>query len=269
MHSSSTLLFLSGFGLVVSSQVFNMAVYNHLSLVRRDGSIAYQPEVAVCKEGMNSCEEACGPGFEQCPVGPGGGGKDEAHCVNRLLNESCCTDGHGQSCAAGFYCTVDSTGNNICCPEGQDLSACAKEQKVAGQLQYATSTPSSSSAPPPPPPTTTPVPMPAAPPTTTTMMAATTMMKNTTPLSSYQLVNTTTIASTIYLSPVSSSVVGCSTPPFGPVNSTVAKSTLASQAPFAAAPPSSPTGLTSRAAVAHAPFGASMLLVAAALFALL
>ncbi|RCI09353.1 hypothetical protein L249_3745 [Ophiocordyceps polyrhachis-furcata BCC 54312] len=265
MHPSSTLVLLSALGLVASSQVFNMAVYsNRLSLARRDGSSAYQPEVAVCKEGMNSCEEACGAGFEQCPGAKG----DEAHCVNRLRNESCCMGGHGQSCAAGFYCTVDNTGNNICCPEGQDLSACANEQKVAGQLQYATSTPPSSTppTPPPPPPTTTPVPTPAAP-TTTMMMASTTMMKNTTPLSTYQLVNTTTIASTIYLSPISSSA-SCTTPPFGALNSTVAKSTLASQAPFAAAPPQSPTGLTSRA-VAHAPVGASMLVVVAALFALL
>ncbi|RDA96223.1 hypothetical protein CP533_1721 [Ophiocordyceps camponoti-saundersi (nom. inval.)] len=256
-----TLLLVSGFGFVASAQVFHMAVYNPL-IRREDGSAAYQPELAMCKEGMNSCEEACGEGFVQCPVS--GGGKDQAHCADRLRGESCCMGGHGQSCAAGFYCTVDTTGNNFCCPQGQDLSTCQHEQKVAGQLQYATSTPSSAS---PPPPTST-TPSTSIPPQDTTTAMTT---KATTSSFNLPLVNNiTTIASTIYLSPVSSSV-GCSTPPFASLNATVAKSVLPSQAPFTAAPPSSSStaGLTSRAVVNHAPVGASMLLVVAALFALL
>ncbi|PFH57190.1 hypothetical protein XA68_15401 [Ophiocordyceps unilateralis] len=260
MHVSSTLAFA---GVATASfQLYHMAVSPNGGLVRR-GNGAYQPEIATCQSG-NSCAEACGEGFELCPAT--GAAADEAHCVNRLQHETCCTGGTGHSCAAGFYCTINKAGQNICCPEGQDLAACAAEQKVAGELKLATST----SAPPPPPP----------PPTTTTstttkstkMMALTTSMTpvvTTTPLSSFKaLVNTTTVASTIYVSPLSST--GCSTAPWPALNATVPHTALASQAPFATAQPSSNPTTALGVSAAGAGAGVSyLLLVVTALVALL
>ena len=57
-------------------------------LARRD-TLGYQPEEKVCGAG-NSCDEACGAGFQQC------GSSDAAiHCFNPEAAQSCCGDVNG------------------------------------------------------------------------------------------------------------------------------------------------------------------------------
>lgn len=59
------------------------------SLMRRDTN-GYKPDQKQCKAG-NTCAEACGAGYAQCP----GGKPDVAHCFNQGAGESCCTDNSG------------------------------------------------------------------------------------------------------------------------------------------------------------------------------
>lgn len=59
------------------------------SLMRRNSN-GYKPDQKQCKAG-NTCAEACGPTFAQCP----GGKPDVAHCFNAAAGESCCTDNSG------------------------------------------------------------------------------------------------------------------------------------------------------------------------------
>lgn len=228
MHVTSTLA-LAG----VASAAFNMAVYPSNPLFRR-GAGAYQPEMATCREG-NSCAEACGEGFEQCSAGVGGG---EAHCVNARARESCCTAGAGHSCADGFLCTVDEAFANFCCPDEQSLSECGQEQGVKGKLQYATgSTPPTTST------ATTPTTTPPPPPSQPSTSAFTPTL------------NTTTMASTIYVSPLTSICTTAPLPsaPYSPPNATTANPLLpSSQAPLATVPaaPAPAVDVTSAAAVA-------------------
>ncbi|KAG5926267.1 hypothetical protein E4U42_003483 [Claviceps africana] len=96
------------------------------SLMRRDDG-GYKPDQKQCKAG-NTCAEACGAGFDQCP----GGQPDIAHCFNPTVGQSCCTDNSGNSCDAGFYCTHDARKQTWCCPHELDLAACAAAFKVDG-----------------------------------------------------------------------------------------------------------------------------------------
>ncbi|KAG5987627.1 hypothetical protein E4U43_004999 [Claviceps pusilla] len=96
------------------------------SLMRRDNG-GYQPNQKHCKAG-NTCAEACGAGFDQCP----GGQADIAHCFNPGAGQSCCTDNSGNSCEPGFYCTHDDKMQTMCCPHDLDLAACAAAFHVPG-----------------------------------------------------------------------------------------------------------------------------------------
>jgi hypothetical protein len=116
-----------------------------MSLMRRDTS-GYQPEETQCHEG-NTCAEACGDGFTQCPSTD-----DAIHCFNPAAAQSCCSDGSGNSCDAGYYCTHDTSLETWCCPDSMDLAACAAAYSVTGGLETpepTTSTPTSTSTPPP------------------------------------------------------------------------------------------------------------------------
>lgn len=61
------------------------------SLMRR-ATNGYKPDQKQCKAG-NTCAEACGPTYAQCP----GGKPDVAHCFNAAAGESCCTDNSGST----------------------------------------------------------------------------------------------------------------------------------------------------------------------------
>ncbi|KAL7950228.1 hypothetical protein V8C42DRAFT_309852 [Trichoderma barbatum] len=108
------------------------------SLARRSTN-GYQPELSQCSDG-NTCSEACGSEYTECPSS----GK-ETHCYNPGVKQNCCTDGSGNSCDEGYYCTHDHALKTWCCPDNMDLAACAAAYSVVGGLETATPTPSSTS----------------------------------------------------------------------------------------------------------------------------
>ncbi|KAK3353438.1 hypothetical protein B0T25DRAFT_631920 [Lasiosphaeria hispida] len=119
--------------------VMKMSVRDLFGVVRRQ-TPGYQPTQAVCGTG-NTCEEACGAGFETCAS------KDsQVHCFNPTVAETCCPDASGNSCDAGFYCTSDKEKETWCCPDSLDLAACAAAFSVTGGLVKQTPKPTSSSA---------------------------------------------------------------------------------------------------------------------------
>lgn len=109
------------------------------SLARRD-TLGYQPEETVCGDG-NSCAEACGDGFEQCSSNDA-----QIHCFNPQAAQSCCTDGTGNSCEGGYYCTHDTQLQTWCCPDEMDLAECAAAYSVTGGLETPEPTTSSASS---------------------------------------------------------------------------------------------------------------------------
>ncbi|KAL7789014.1 hypothetical protein V8C37DRAFT_386960 [Trichoderma ceciliae] len=110
-----------------------------MSLVRRDTN-GYQPEQTQCNDG-DTCAEACGAQYAECPSSNG----KVSHCYNPSANQNCCTDGSGNSCDAGYYCTHDHALTTWCCPDNMDLAACAAAYHVSGGLETATPSPSSTS----------------------------------------------------------------------------------------------------------------------------
>jgi hypothetical protein len=121
-------------------QPYKLAVMplSGLSLARRDTN-GYIPEETVCGDG-NTCAEACGGGFTQCAS------NDAAtHCFNPEAGQACCSDGTGNSCESGYYCTHDNALQTWCCPDSMDLTECAAAYSVTGGLE--TPEPTTSEAP--------------------------------------------------------------------------------------------------------------------------
>lgn len=109
-------------------------------LGRRETDDVYHPKQSVC--GMaETCSEACGNSFAQCASTD-----NQMHCYDKGAKEACCPDGTGNSCEAGYYCAADTAGLTVCCPEGDDLAACASKYSVAGGLHFETKIFSSSAA---------------------------------------------------------------------------------------------------------------------------
>ncbi|KAK5660561.1 hypothetical protein OQA88_13112 [Cercophora sp. LCS_1] len=119
-------------------QLMKTSVRDLFGVVRRD-TPGYQPTQAVCGTG-NTCAEACGSGYETCASKD-----DEIHCYNLAAAETCCPNKSGNSCDAGFYCTVDKEDETWCCPNGMDTTACAAAYSVSGGLVSQTAKPESSS----------------------------------------------------------------------------------------------------------------------------
>ncbi|KAJ6444571.1 prp 4 CRoW domain-containing protein [Purpureocillium lavendulum] len=231
-------------------QPYRLAVMNvaDQSLQRRD-TIGYVPETTKCGTG-NTCAEACGAGFAQCPSGD-----NVAHCFNPTVGDSCCTDNSGNSCAKGFYCTHDSKKQTWCCPDSMDLAACAAAYTVTGVLEQARSTTAPSTTSTPPPKTTS---------TSTSTKPSTT---STTPTTTSVPVVTETKQQNTTICPASSS--GYTTAWTG-LNSTVttAKPTQPSASipsGTGSAPPPPPTNVNAAAATGVS----ALLLVAAGVVALL
>ncbi|KAI8686920.1 hypothetical protein NCS56_00264000 [Fusarium sp. Ph1] len=99
-----------------------------LSLARRS-TPGYQPEQSTCGDG-STCAEACGQGYETCPSND-----DSTHCYNPLVKQKCCSDGTGNSCDDGYYCTHDTKSQTWCCPDSMDLVQCAAAYGVKDGLE--------------------------------------------------------------------------------------------------------------------------------------
>ncbi|KAM5387640.1 hypothetical protein ACJA88_000900 [Fusarium oxysporum] len=105
-----------------------------LSLARRS-TPGYQPDQSVCGGGGDTCAEACGAGYESCLSED-----DSTHCFNPTVKQSCCFDGTGNSCDAGYYCSHDTKAQTWCCPESMDLAQCAKAYGTTSTTVYIIST---------------------------------------------------------------------------------------------------------------------------------
>ncbi|OAA54835.1 hypothetical protein SPI_08706 [Niveomyces insectorum RCEF 264] len=99
----------------------------------------YTPSQSLCGLGQ-TCAEACGAGFQTCASDD-----DAIHCFNPAAQQVCCPDGTGNSCDPGYYCTGTTTGDTVCCPNGQSLAQCAAAYSVSGRLTAETAAPTTSS----------------------------------------------------------------------------------------------------------------------------
>ncbi|KAI1874854.1 uncharacterized protein JN550_002283 [Neoarthrinium moseri] len=97
-------------------------------LGRRQEDGGYQPDTTFCGTGA-TCAEACGAGFEQCASTD-----SQIHCFNVGTSQTCCPNGSGDSCDAGYYCSADSAGATWCCPNGLSTADCAAQFGVTGGL---------------------------------------------------------------------------------------------------------------------------------------
>ncbi|KAH8794526.1 hypothetical protein F5882DRAFT_449245 [Hyaloscypha sp. PMI_1271] len=117
-----------------------MSMNQAFGLMRRQAG--YQPTQTFCGPGED-CAASCGAGYSECASSDG-----DLHCYNPTVQQTCCPDGTGNSCAAGFFCTSDAEGGTWCCPDGMSLAACAAAYSLTGTLvsetaSYPVSTPSS------------------------------------------------------------------------------------------------------------------------------
>ncbi|KAH7370609.1 hypothetical protein BKA65DRAFT_488876 [Rhexocercosporidium sp. MPI-PUGE-AT-0058] len=99
----------------------------------------YSPTQTYCGPGSD-CASSCGATYIQCASSD-----DALHCYDPTIKESCCPDGTGNSCEAGYFCTSDTSGDTWCCPDGMDLVSCAAAYSLTDVLvsQVATAAPSS------------------------------------------------------------------------------------------------------------------------------
>ncbi|KAH8820512.1 hypothetical protein F5884DRAFT_52395 [Xylogone sp. PMI_703] len=97
----------------------------------------YPPSQSLCGSG-DTCAEACGPTYVQCPSNEG------LSCFQPSLGQTCCPDGTGNACDEGYFCTKDTSGGTWCCPDGMDLATCAAAYSLTGSLVSETATPTSS-----------------------------------------------------------------------------------------------------------------------------
>jgi len=122
-------------------QMLKSSSVRDMFFVRREDVSVYRPTQAMCNQG-HTCAEACGDGYATCSSGD-----SQVHCYNPQAAETCCPDGSGNSCDAGFYCTSDTTSDTYCCPNAMDVVACAKAYNLSGGLVKQTPKPTSSMAP--------------------------------------------------------------------------------------------------------------------------
>ncbi|KAF5609378.1 prp 4 c [Fusarium pseudoanthophilum] len=227
-----------------------------LSLARRS-TPGYQPDQSVCGGGGDTCAEACGAGYESCPSED-----DSTHCFNPTVKQSCCFDGTGNSCDAGYYCSHDTKAQTWCCPESMDLAQCAKAYGVKDglkteKLMTSTAAPTVATT------TAAPTTTSALETTSTTVYITSTSLASTEPATTTKSVvakTTTKAAKTTIVAPSS----GYSTAWSGS-NSTIA--TAAPTQPSESAPGSAePSTISSGASLTGV---SAMLLAAAGFFALL
>ncbi|KAL2257892.1 hypothetical protein VTK26DRAFT_8999 [Humicola hyalothermophila] len=91
-------------------------------VLRRQASPpGYHPEFGTCGSGR-TCEDACGPNWESCQAST----DLSLFCYNRVdLNQTCCENGSGRACDAGYYCAWLEIGGRVwCCENGQSLEEC-------------------------------------------------------------------------------------------------------------------------------------------------
>lgn len=111
---------------------FSMMDNSFGSMIKRQGG--YYPTTHTCGQGA-TCEEACGAGQITCPST-----SSTMYCYDPTIGDTCCPDGSGNSCSAGYFCTSDSAGNTYCCPSGMSLSDCGAAYSLTVALISETGT---------------------------------------------------------------------------------------------------------------------------------
>ncbi|CAI6338262.1 unnamed protein product [Periconia digitata] len=140
------MLFLKGIILsLLSASVHGFQVYQNVEydfgmmLARGEAMLekrqGYYPTTRLCGKGK-TCPEACGAGTEECPAASSG-----LYCYEPSRSR-CCSDGSGNSCRIGYYCTTDgkTTPRTYCCPDNSNLADCAAAYSLTISLIRASST---------------------------------------------------------------------------------------------------------------------------------
>lgn len=70
----------------------------------------------------------CGGGSVQCDST----NQNQLHCYDPTAGATCCPDGRGNSCAAGYYCYPGDLSQTLCCANGTTTSECL-DKFVASQ----------------------------------------------------------------------------------------------------------------------------------------
>ncbi|EDU46902.1 hypothetical protein PtrSN002B_011498 [Pyrenophora tritici-repentis] len=96
-------------------------------LTKRQG---YYPQSDICNGSGTTCQEICGADKVECPSS----NPNFLRCHSTLDGTHCCTDGTGNACGPGDYCTNDGAGNTYCCPEGITAEKCAQEFGISVSL---------------------------------------------------------------------------------------------------------------------------------------
>ncbi|XP_014560869.1 hypothetical protein COCVIDRAFT_88141 [Bipolaris victoriae FI3] len=95
-------------------------------MLKRGSAIAkrqgYYPTTGYCDMPGDTCQEACGAEYVECPTDG-----SFTSCHSTTDGTHCCTDGTGNACGAGDYCTHDASGSTYCCPQNLNAEECAKE----------------------------------------------------------------------------------------------------------------------------------------------
>lgn len=123
-------------------------------LVSRSTSHHYHPNQAQCTGAGTTCQEAvslsilflnssfitsskkyivltglkCGGGSTQCDSTD----TNQLYCYDPTAGATCCPDGRGNSCAAGYYCYPEELSQTLCCANGTTTSECL-DKFVAAQ----------------------------------------------------------------------------------------------------------------------------------------
>ncbi|EGS21360.1 uncharacterized protein CTHT_0032150 [Thermochaetoides thermophila DSM 1495] len=99
----------------------------------------YSPEFGSCGTGAN-CTDACGPNWITCKAST----DLSLFCYNEVdLGQTCCENGSGRACDAGYYCAWQEFNGRVwCCENGQSLEECG----VPTDKPVTTSNPTSTSS---------------------------------------------------------------------------------------------------------------------------
>ncbi|KAH7030810.1 uncharacterized protein B0I36DRAFT_114329 [Microdochium trichocladiopsis] len=113
---------------------------------RSSADSGYTPADQFCGAG-DTCPEACGANYQTCASTD-----NQVHCFDPSVKQTCCPNGSGDACDAGFFCSADAKGATWCCPDSMTLEQCAQAYGLPGVLtsdSVPTSTPAPAPAPPP------------------------------------------------------------------------------------------------------------------------
>ncbi|KAJ6201798.1 hypothetical protein J3E72DRAFT_410159 [Bipolaris maydis] len=125
-HALLTLTLLTTSSLALTPRAHSHQQPSFAAMLRRGSAIAkrqgYYPSSDVCNGPGSTCASACGAEYVECPSDG-----SVTSCHSTTDGSHCCTDGTGNACGPGDYCTHDNRGQTYCCPENLNAEECAKQ----------------------------------------------------------------------------------------------------------------------------------------------